>query len=137
MQHQRHGDHFADLGQALKVDFRAFGIQAMCGADGDGEAIHAGQFDKAFRFLRVGEKCTLRVDAHVIFHAAQTAQLSLDATVVEVAEIDYRFHQLHVLFKRIVAAVDHRATHASVNLATNIVEGFVMIEMQRQRHVVG
>ena len=68
---------------------------------------------------------------------AQTAQLGFDAAVVEVAEIDHRLHQFHVLFKRIVAAVDHRAAHARVDLAAYIIQRFVVIEMQRQRHVVG
>ena len=56
VQHQRHGDHFADFRQPLEVDFRTFGIQAVCGADGDGKAIDAGQFDEAFRLLRFGEE---------------------------------------------------------------------------------
>jgi fructose/tagatose bisphosphate aldolase len=35
-------DALADLSQALEVNFGAFGIEAVRGADGDGEAVHAG-----------------------------------------------------------------------------------------------
>ncbi|MNV89291.1 hypothetical protein D3C71_1835750 [compost metagenome] len=91
-------------------------------ADRHCEAVDAGQFDKAFRFLRVRQKCALCVHAHVVFHTAQPSQLCLDAAIIEMAEIHHRFHQLHVLLKRVMTAVNHRAAHARMDLATNIVQ---------------
>ncbi|GDU51236.1 hypothetical protein ExPUPEC61_02159 [Escherichia coli] len=53
------------------------------------------------------------------------------------AEVNNRFHQLHVLGKREVAAVDHRTAHTCVDFTANIIQRFVVVEMQRQWHVVG
>ncbi|MNO87275.1 hypothetical protein D3C76_786940 [compost metagenome] len=52
------------------------------------------------------------------------------------AEIHHRFHQFHILLEREMAAVNHRAAHASVDLTANILQRFMVIEVQRQRHVV-
>ena len=133
MQHQRDADHFPDLPEALKVYLRLFGIETVGGADGYRQAIDAGLFHEAPGLLRIGQEGALFINVHIIFDAAEAPQLGLDAAVVEVAEIDHRLHQLHVLRKRKVAAVDHRAAHAGVDLAADIGQRFVVIEVDRQR----
>ena len=101
------------------------------------QAVDASQFDKAFSFLWIGQECTFGVNAHVIFNTAEAAQFCFHAAIPGVAEVDNRFHQLHVLGKREVAAVDHRAAHACVDFTANIIQRFVVVEMQCQRHVIG
>ncbi len=51
--------------------------------------------------------------------------------------VDGRFPDYHVLGKREVAAVDHCTAHTCVDFTANIIQRFVVVEMQRQWHVVG
>ena len=70
-------------------------------------------------------------------NTAQAAQFCFHAAILGVAEVDNRFHQLHVLGKREMTAVDHRAAHACVDFTANIIQRFVVIKMQCQWHVIG
>ncbi|MNN40250.1 hypothetical protein D3C81_1543170 [compost metagenome] len=137
MQYQWDIDHFTNFCQTLEINFRGFGIETVRGADSDGETVYTSTFDKTFCFLRICQESAFCIHAHVIFNATQTTQFSFNAAIFGVAKIHHRFHQLHVFFEREVAAVNHRATHSSVHLTTDIVQRFVMVKMQCQRHVIG
>ncbi|MNE45537.1 hypothetical protein D3C80_1398230 [compost metagenome] len=136
MQHERDIHNVTDFSQTLKINFWPLGVKPMCRAYCHGQTVDSRELHKAFCFLRIGQKCAFGIHAHVIFHAAQTPQFGLDAAIIEMAEIHNGFHQRHVLLKREVAAVDHCAAHACIHLATNVIQRLMVIEMQRQRHVV-
>ncbi|MNE54866.1 hypothetical protein D3C80_1496790 [compost metagenome] len=136
MQYERDVHDVTDFSQTLKINFWPMGVKPVRRTNRHGQAVHSRQFHKAFCFLRIGQKCAFGVHAHIVFHTAQTSQLGLDAAVIEMAEFHDGFHQRHVLLKREVAAVDHCAAHARIDLAANVVQRLMVIEMQRQRHVV-
>jgi hypothetical protein len=114
-----------------------FGVwyKPVGGADGDGEAVDAGQFNKTFCLLRIGQKSAFSINAHVIFHAAQASEFCFDAAITGMAKSTTDFTSR--TFSANGNGCHRSRCDAGVHFTGNIFQRFVMIEMQRQRHVVG
>ena len=86
--------------------------------------------------MRVGVKRVFAVDDQVILLTAKTAKFSLHANVVTVAVVCHFLHQRDVFSEWMMRSVDHRRADPALDFLRNIVEIFVMIEVDRQWLVV-
>ena len=75
VQHQRHGNDFADLAQAVDVQLRGSLVNAVCGADSNSQRIHTSALYELSSFGRNGVAIAIAA-VQIIFLAADLAQLS-------------------------------------------------------------
>ena len=106
MEHQRHRHDLADLAQALDVQLGRSLVDAVCGADGDSQRVHAGALCELSGLGGDGVAVAAAA-VEVVFLAADLAQLSLHRDAGSVAGADHGLGDLDVLLKHMVRAVDH------------------------------
>ena len=133
MKYQREaGQHIGDFFKTGKIKFRfAFEfISAVAGADSDSKGIDAGAFYKFNSLVRVGVSSVFGVYLNGVFDTGKAAEFCFYNNAFIVCVINYPFGQFDVFFKRVLAAVNHNGSEASVNAGFADFKIFAMVKMQ-------
>ena len=136
--HQREaGQPLLDLGQHIEMQsLCAAELEcAVAGADGAGQRVTAGAGDEVLGLVRVSQLGVGLVHGHVLFDAAQLAQLRFDYQAMRVRRIDHPAGDLDVLFIRLMAGIDHdRAVEPALDAVhTRLL--IAVIEMNRKHRL--
>ena len=116
----------AQLGLGTGLELKG----AVAGADGDGQAVHAGGPDELLHLVGVGVGGIGSGDVHVVLDAGQTAQLTLDDDTVLVGVLHDLAGQGDVVLERMLGAVDHHGGEASVDAGLADVKVLAVVQVQ-------
>src|ERR1700730_1803914 len=82
-------------------------VGPMARADGGGERIALGLFDKLDRFVWIGQAGMTFIDLDVFLNATEHSELGFDANPFRMRAIDHAFCDLDILLKGLMTGVDH------------------------------
>ena len=103
----------------------------MAGADGDGQAVHAGAADELLHLRGVGKHGVLRRDIHRVLDAGQLAQLAFHHNAPGVGIVHHLLRHGDIFFKAVFAAIDHNRGKAAVDAGLAHLKVFAVVQMQR------
>ena len=106
-------------------------VRAVRGADGDGQAVHAGLLHEVLHVVRVCVVGFLR--CNLVFDAGQHAQLTLHGHVVGVGELHDLLRELDVLLVGVGRAVDHDRGESAFDARNAQLVGVAVVEVKGNR----
>ncbi|MPN37236.1 hypothetical protein SDC9_184752 [bioreactor metagenome] len=135
MQHQRgFGHDLFDLAQKLllQVGLEALRVNAVAGADGNGQRVDPGAIDKGAGLLRLGVADLGGGNATLkrLLGGADGAKLALDRNVQRAAEIHNALGHRNVFFKRQRGGVDHDRSEAVAHRTIDV----LLLRMVKMDH---
>ena len=104
-------------------------------ADRNGQGIHAGLLDELFDLVRLGQHGLAAVGGFQV-HAADVAQLGLDADAVRRGNVYGRLGQLYVFLEGQARTVDHHRRKTLVDRTADRVQFRGVVQMQDDGNVV-
>ena len=106
VEHQGNRDNLPDLAQAVNIQLGDALVDAVGGADGNGQRIDPGALDELGCLSGFGVAVAAAA-VQIVLLAADLAQLGLDGDARCMAGPDHRLGDLDVLLKHVVGPVNH------------------------------
>ena len=130
---QTPGDLFQNVKAELRLHAGLELVSAVARANGDGKTVTAGTGDEFFNVLGTGVGAVLGLDADIVLHARERAELGLDDDAVVVRILDDLAGESDIVLEGLAAAVDHDGGEAAVNAALAELKAVAVVEMQGDR----
>ena len=105
-------------------------ISTVAGADGNGQRVYAGAGDELFHLGRIGEHGVGGRDVHIVLDTGQLAQLAFHNDTAGVSIFHNLLGDGDVLFKAVLAAVDHDGRKTTVDAGLTDLKTLAVIQMQ-------
>ena len=130
VEHERRFHARGDLLQALQVDLRLPPVDAVDGADGDGEAVKARLRDEVGGLVGIGLQRVLLGDADVPLEPGHVTEFALHAGVEPMGDLNRRACEAHVLLVGEVRAVEHDGREAGPHALIDLGQLHAVIQVQ-------